>query len=185
MARQNKGLAVQAGGALPRSHQREALDLERKTVMTYSNVDPALLRPTHHLDIAPMISALQFQPADFEYKQGPPRGPVPTDHWLLHVPSRHRFHFDQSGQVAIDAACGCAGRSISIEQGEQLFTAFKKWEEFYWRPLEIDREFASHFRAPNAWVRLYRDMRMAWLRFMRRADPISLPAEAMPVVPAE
>jgi hypothetical protein len=141
--------------------------------MTY--VPPALMQPTRHLNVEPMILALQIQPADFEYRQGR----------LRHVPSRHQFLFDRSGRAAIDAVCGCAGRSISSEQGEQLFTAFKAWEEFYWRPLEIDREFASHFRAPNAWVRLYRDMKMAWLRFMGRADPISLPGEAIPVVPAE
>ena len=143
--------------------------------MTYQNVPSALMRPTHHLDVAPMIVALQFQPTDFEYKHSQ----------LCHIPSRHQFFFNRSGRVTIDAICGCAGRSISSEQGEQLFTAYKTWKEFYWRPLEIDREFASHFRAPNAWVRLFRDMRMAWLRFRRRADPISLPAEAMTVVPAE
>ena len=143
--------------------------------MNYANVPPALMRPTHHLDVAPMISALQFQPADFEYKQGQ----------LRHIPSRHDFLFDRSGRVTIDAFCRCAGRSISSEQGEQLFTAFKAWKEFYWLPLEIDREFASHFRAPNRWVRLYREMRMAWLRFTGRADPVSLPAEVMPAVPAE
>jgi hypothetical protein len=148
---------------------------KEKTVMTYLNVSPALMRPTHHLDVAPMILALQFQPTDFEYKHGQ----------LRHVPSRHEFLFDRSGRVTIDALCGCAGRSISSEQGDQLFNAFKAWKEFYWHPLEIDREFASHFRAPNAWVRLFRDIRMAWLRFMRRAGPVSLPAEAMTVVPAE
>ena len=142
--------------------------------MSYVNITSTLPR-VHYLDVAPMISALQFQPADFEYKQG----------WLRHAPSRHRFLFDKSGKVAIDAVCGCAGQSISCEQGEQLFTAFKAWHQFYWRPLEIDREFASHFRAPNAWVRLFRDVRMAWRRFIGSADPISLPAEAMPVVPAE
>jgi hypothetical protein len=143
--------------------------------MTYANVSLSSVQPTHYLDVAPMILALQFQPADFEYRHGR----------LRHTPSRHQFLFDRSGRVAIDAACGCAGRSINTEQREQLFTAFRAWEEFYWRPLEIDREFASHFRTPNRWVRLYRDMRMAWLRFAGRADPISLPAEAMAVVPAE
>jgi integrase len=29
----------------------------------------------------------------------------------------------------------------------------------YWRPLQINREFASHFRKPNAWIRLFRDIR--------------------------
>jgi hypothetical protein len=142
--------------------------------MSYVNITSTLPR-VHYLDVAPMISALQFQPADFEYKQG----------WLRHVPSRHRFLFDKSGKVAVDAVCGCAGQSISCGQGEQLFTAFKAWQQFYWRPLEIDREFASHFRAPNAWVRLFRDIRMAWRRFTHRADPVSVPVEAMTMVHAE
>lgn len=142
--------------------------------MSYVNIS-TLPRRTHYLDVAPMILALQFQPSDFELKQG----------WLQHVPSRHRFLFEKSGRVSIDAVCGCAGQSISCEQGEQLFAAFKAWREFYWRPLEIDREFASHFRAPNAWVRLFRDIRMAWRRFTHRADPIALPAEAITMAHAE
>jgi len=168
------GLVVEAGSALPNPTRGKPWTL-RGIVMSYASVSPALMRPTHHLDVAPMILALQFQPADFEYKGGQ----------LRHVPSRHEFLFDRSGRVTIDALCGCAGRSISREQGEQLFNAFKSWKEFYWRPLEIDREFASHFRRPNRWVRLYREMRMAWLRFTGRADLISLPAEAMTAVPAE
>ncbi len=50
------------------------------------------------LDVAPMISALRFQPSDFEFAHG----------WLNHVPSRHRFQFDRKGRVTIDAPCGCA-----------------------------------------------------------------------------
>lgn len=143
--------------------------------MVSSNVSPALLRTTRHLDVAPMILALQFQPTDFDCKQG----------WLRHVPSRHRYLIDESGRVAIDSTCGCAGYSVSSEQGQQLYIAFKAWEQFYWRPLEFDRQFASHFRAPNAWVRLFRDIRTAWLRFTRRAEPITVPAEAMTMVHAE
>jgi hypothetical protein len=126
--------------------------------MNYANVPPALMRPMHHRDVAPLILALQFRPADFEYKLGR----------LRHLPTRHQFLLDQSGRVAIDVARGCADCSISSEQGEKLFTAFKAWEESYWRPLEIDREFATHFQAPNAWVRLFRGLRIAWLRFRRR-----------------
>ena len=59
----------------------EALDLERKIVMSYANITSALTRPRVYLDVAPMILALQFQPADFEYKQGQ----------LRHVPSCHDF----------------------------------------------------------------------------------------------
>jgi hypothetical protein len=143
--------------------------------MTSTNLSSAFVSPTHYLDAAPMISALQFQPTDFDFRRGQ----------LRHIPSRHEFLFDRSGRVWIGARCGCAGSSISKEQSEQLFTAFKTWREFYWRPLEIDREFASHFRAPSAWVRLFRDMRLAWSRFRSRADPITLPAEATTLVPAE
>lgn len=144
------------------------------SVMPYANYALAPSR-THYLDAAPMISALRFQPADFEYARG----------WLLHVPSRHRFLIDKSGKVAIDAVCGCAFSSISAEQGERLFQAFDVWRELYWRPLQIDREFASHFRAPGAWVRLFRDVRTAWRRFVRREAPISLPAATMLAAQAE
>src|SRR5271170_2396549 len=48
--------------------------------MPYTNVSSLSARRSHFLNIAPMISALEFQPADFEYKRG----------WLRHVPSRHR-----------------------------------------------------------------------------------------------
>ena len=143
--------------------------------MAYMDVSLTSMRATRFLDVAPMISALHFQPVDFEYSQN----------WLRHVPSRHRFRFDRSGLVTIDARCGCASQSVSPEQGEQLFTAFKAWRQFYWQPLEIDREFASHFSAPNAWVRLFRDVRMAWRRFRGRADPISLPVGATTMVAAE
>jgi hypothetical protein len=143
--------------------------------MAYIDLTSTPRRPPRFLDVAPMITALQFQPTDFELKQD----------WLRHVPSRHRFQFDQSGRVTIDARCGCADQSISPEQGERLFTAFKAWRQFYWQPLEIDREFAPHFRGPNAWVRLFRDIRMAWRRFTHRANPLSLPVEAMTMVHAE
>jgi hypothetical protein len=143
--------------------------------MSSANLPLAFMSPAHHLDVAPMILALQFQPADFDFKRGQ----------LRHIPSRHEFFFNRSGGVWIDARCGCAGSSISRGQSEQLFIAFKTWREFYWRPLEIDREFASHFRRPHAWVRLFRDMRLAWLRFRGRADPITVPVEARTLVPAE
>ena len=136
--------------------------------MAYTNVSSLSAR-SYSLNIAPMISALRFQPADFEYERG----------WLRHVPSRHRFQFDRSGRVTIDARCDCSGQRVSCEQGEELYVAFNSWRQFYWQPLQIDREFASHFRTPNAWVRLFRDIRMAWRRFRGRANPVSAPLEAM------
>src|SRR5277367_3291465 len=105
-----------------------------------------------HLDVAPMIAALRFQPSDFEFSHG----------WLNHVPSRHRFQFDRSGRVAIEAMCDCASLSIKPEQSDELVAMFTTWRQEYWQPLEINREFASHFQKPNTWVRLFRDVRMAF-----------------------
>jgi hypothetical protein len=142
------------------------------------NVDYALPlgRSAPSLDVAPMISALRFQPSDFEYAHG----------WLNHVPSRHRFQFDRKGHVTIDALCGCASLSIRPEQADELHLMFKIWRQTYWQPLEINREFASHFEEPNAWMRLFRDIRMAWRRFRRQADPVAIPADALPsATPAE
>jgi hypothetical protein len=116
------------------------------------------------LDVSPMISALRFQPTDFEYAHGR----------LRHVPSRHVFRFDRKGKVTIEAQCGCAGLTVRQEQADDLFATFNAWRENYWRPLETDREFASHFRKPNAWVRLLRDIRMAWRRFRSRAEPVTV-----------
>jgi hypothetical protein len=116
-----------------------------------------------------MISALRFQPDDFEYAHG----------WLRHVPSRHRFQFDRHGRVTIDAMCGCAGMAVKPEQSDELVTMFRTWRQDYWQPLETNREFASHFGKPNAWARLYRDIRMAFRRFFRRIEPDHVPVEGL------
>jgi hypothetical protein len=124
-----------------------------------------LSEPQWFLDLSPMIDALRFQPADFEYSDG----------WLEHVPNRHRFCFNQHRGVAIDAACGFAGQPIRQDQARQLFETFVEWRADYWRPLQASREFASHFRTPGAWVHLFRDVRMAWSRFRGRGKPVALP----------
>jgi hypothetical protein len=149
--------------------------LIRETMMP--NVEYALAsdHSLRYLDIAPMIAALRFQPSDFEYAHG----------WLNHVPSRHRFQFDRKGRVIIDALCGCAALSVRPEQADELHSMFKTWRQDYWQPLETNREFASHFAEPNGWVRLFRDVRMAWRRFRRRADAVRIPAEAISATPAE
>ena len=143
--------------------------------MSLTDVSVTATRSNNFLDLTPMISALQFQPTDFEFSRG----------WLTHVPSRHRFEFDNKGRVTIDARCDCSGQSIRREQNDQLFRAFSAWKQSYWRPLEINREFASHFKRPSPFVRLVRDIRMAWRRFRGRAAPITVPAEAFAMVPAE
>ncbi len=143
--------------------------------MSLTDVSTAPTRSSGFLDITPMISALQFQPTDFELSRG----------WLTHIPSRHRFKFDDKGRVTIDARCECSGQSIRREHNDQLSQAFTMWRQCYWQPLQIDREFANHFGKPNSFVRLVRDIRMAWRRFRRRAEPVTLPAEALAMVPAE
>src|SRR3984885_8060711 len=133
-------------------------------------------RSLRHLDVAPMISALRFQPSDFEYAHG----------WLNHVPSRHRFQFDRKGRVTIDASCGCASLLVRPEQADELHSLFNFWRQSYWQPLGTTREFASPFEEPNAWLRLFRDFRMAWRRFRRQADPVTIPADVFPsATPAE
>jgi hypothetical protein len=88
--------------------------------------------------------------------------------------------------VTIDALCGCASLSVKTEQADELHSMFKTWRQDYWLPLEINREFASHFAEPNAWVRLFRDFRMAWRRFRRQAGPVAIPSDALPsATPAE
>lgn len=128
-----------------------------------------------YLDVSPMISALRFQPIDFELSHG----------WLRHVPSRHRFQFDRKGRVTIDAHCGCAALSVRPEQTDELYASFRTWRQDYWQPTEINREFTSHFKEPNAWVRLFRDVRMAWRRFRRQEQPVTIPADAISATPAE
>lgn len=73
---------------------------------------------------------------------------------------------------------------MSTEQGDRLFEAYNSWVEFYWQPLETDREFASHFAKPNAFVRLLRDIRMAWRRFRRREQAVIV-GETLMTTPAE
>lgn len=141
--------------------------------MTCTDFRPITARPG--LDVTPMISALQFQPTDFELSHG----------WLKHVPSHHRFKFDDKGRVTIEAHCNCSSRPVTRDHSDQLFQAFASWRQYYWEPLRIDREFASHFRTPNAWLRLFRDIRMAWRRFRGQTDPITLPATATTFVAAE
>ena len=127
-----------------------------------------------NMDVSPMISALRMQPGDFEFAHGS----------LHHIPSRHRFQFDRLGHVTIDAECGCARMSIKPEQADELVGMFNTWRRDYWLPIETNREFSSHFRKPNAWVRLLRDIRMAFRRFLRREGPVTIAAEDLSPVSA-
>jgi hypothetical protein len=35
--------------------------------------------------------------------------------------------------------------SVRPEQEREFATGYREWQTAYWRPLEINREFASHF----------------------------------------
>jgi len=107
---------------------------------------------THYLDARPMIRALYEAPEDFEIRRN----------CLRHRPSKHWVVFDCDGNARIVARCECMVQRISREHSEQLQQAAATWEEAYWRPLldhaaaerrvaEINREFASHFRARRRW----------------------------------
>lgn len=89
-----------------------------------------------YLDVSPMMTALRVAPEEFEIKEG----------WLRHIPSSHEFAFTRSGNVQIRAHCDCAMLSIKPEQVPQLSERYREWEQMYWRPLMINREFASHFQ---------------------------------------
>ncbi len=87
------------------------------------------------LNVSPMVTALLQAPYEFELTAG----------WLNHIPSGHGFRFDSTDHVEISAACNCALLAVSPEDERELGKRFRDWERDYWRPLQINREFASHF----------------------------------------
>lgn len=88
-----------------------------------------------YLDVSPMIAALQRTPEAFRMQEG----------WLTHIGSWHSFRFGPGDQVEIRAACNCALLAVQPEQRPALSQCFREWESNYWRPLQINREFAAHF----------------------------------------
>lgn len=127
-----------------------------------------------YLNVSPMITAFRTSPDDFEMKWG----------WLNHKPSRHRFHFEPNGEVLLHAACDCSQLAIDRTQRAELTVAFQDWVRSYWRPIEINREFASHFATPSGWRRVLH-------RLAERLDTIArshhepTDTKAAPLVPAE
>ena len=104
-----------------------------------------------YLDVSPMMTALRTMPEEFELTNG----------WLHHIRSQHSFRFSHSfrlgasGHVQIRASCDCALLAVRPEQEPQLAACFREWEASYWTPLQINREFASHFaRRPGLLPRL-------------------------------
>jgi len=106
-----------------------------------------------YLDLAPAITTIRSRLEDFEF----------SNNTLHHLSSRHRFRFSSDGDVQVDAACDCSMLRISREQGKAFHAAYREWYATYWRPIEINREFASHFRRPNLAQRVLRRL-MARIR---------------------
>ena len=105
-----------------------------------------------YLDVSPMIHALRTSPEHFEFTNGS----------LHHIPSRHKFQFDWEGRVRVEARCDCAFLAVNTDQESSLCEAFSEWRTNYWRPIEINREFASHFERPT-WFRQQLIDLTAWL----------------------
>ncbi|SJZ30375.1 hypothetical protein SAMN02745126_00006 [Enhydrobacter aerosaccus] len=96
-----------------------------------------------YLELAPAITALRSRPEEFEF----------TDGCLHHLNSRHRFHFRSDNEVEIHALCDCSLLRARPEQAKDFHAAYREWHASYWRPMEINREFASHFAPPPLWRR--------------------------------
>jgi hypothetical protein len=127
-----------------------------------------------YLDLSPMLQAMRLRPSEFEM-QGV---------CLHHIPSHHLLNFDTTGLARVHARCDCALLDVSREQSEEMRVAMSAWKVVYWEPrlaeieaerraAVINREFASHFRPPNAWRRflaLFRRRRGFELRFEAPPD---------------
>ena len=97
-----------------------------------------------YLDVDPVIAALRTTPNAFEFTGGA----------LHHIPSRHLFYFEPNGGVRLAAECNCSYLTLKDEQQPALTEAFSQWRVNYWRPLEINRQFAEHFNPPSGWRRV-------------------------------
>jgi hypothetical protein len=67
----------------------------------------------------------------------------------------------------------------SQEQTKVFRAAYREWHAFYWRPLEINRAFASHFE-PAQWRRAAIWLLRRLLTIPRAAKPSSA-REAIPL----
>jgi hypothetical protein len=88
-----------------------------------------------YLDINPMLMALRMTPDRFELVDG----------WLHHIPSAHSFRLGPNEGVEVLANCDCTQLAVRPEQRPLLAVGIREWESRYWKPLLINREFASHF----------------------------------------
>ena len=122
-----------------------------------------------YLELSPAITALRARPEEFELR----------DDTLDHLGSRHSFRFLAEDEVRIEALCGCSQLRASREQSRALHEAFQDWRASYWRPLQINREFAGHFEQPG----LLRGMLIALLRYVIAWRPAAKPVPLEQFVP--
>jgi hypothetical protein len=125
-----------------------------------------------YLELAPAISALRSRPEEFEFSNSA----------LHHLRSRHSFHFVGEDDLQIHAACDCASLRASPEQTTAFQQAYREWHASYWRPLEINREFAAHFAPPQTWRRL-----AIWLlrRLLAWPEPAARPSSVPAIQPLQ
>jgi hypothetical protein len=93
-----------------------------------------------YLDLNPVITALRTTPEEFEL----------VGNWLNHARSAHSFRFGTNDEVELRAVCDCTLLAMWPEQMRELAKGFREWERDYWRPLQINREFASHFASDRS-----------------------------------
>ncbi len=96
-----------------------------------------------YLDLNPVIVAIRERPDEFEMIRGK----------LHHRLSRHSFEFAKSGTVRVFADCDCASLMTRPDEGTMFKVAYEEWHVGYWRAVEINREFAGHFRRLSGWRR--------------------------------
>ncbi|HZS63412.1 MAG TPA: hypothetical protein VFA53_02785 [Xanthobacteraceae bacterium] len=126
-----------------------------------------------YLDVSPMMVALRTTPEEFEFSHG----------WLHHTPSRHSFSFNPEGRVQLRADCNCSLLAIKSDQEEALAACYNEWQANYWRPLQINREFASHFRPRSRVRQLLIDLTARVQRWLLRQGSTAYPRGIM--YPAE
>src|ERR1700716_4119716 len=101
-----------------------------------------------YLALAPAISATRSRPEQIEFSNN-----------ILHHPEQWaQVPLRQRRRLALDAACDCSRLRALPEQARAFHTADREWRASYWQPLQINREFASHFAPPALWRR-----RAIWL----------------------
>ena len=125
------------------------------------------------LELAPAITAIRSRPEEFEF----------SNDTLHHLRSRHSFRFRSDDDMEIHAACDCAFLRATPEQTRAFHAAYREWHASYWRPLEINREFAAHFAPPPLWRRLAIGLLRRLLSWPEPAKASQLHA-ALPLQPA-